>query len=153
MTPGPTPAPPEVLAAIAQPVVHHRGPDYKKLYAECLGRLRQIFRTESEVLLFGGSGTGAMESAVANICSPGERVLVVSAGYFGERWARIAAAYGAEVDHLRYAWGEIPSPDEVASRLRERPATAVFLTQSETSTGVVSDLQPLAAAAQTRSDL
>ena len=144
MTPGPTPAPPEVLAAIAQPVVHHRGPDYKKLYAECLGRLREIFRTESEVLLFGGSGTGAMESTVANICSPGERVLVVSAGYFGERWAKIAAAYGAEVDHLRYAWGEIPSPDDAAARLREREATVVFLTHSETSTGIVSDLQSFA---------
>ena len=144
MTPGPTPSPPEVLAAIAQPVVHHRGPDYKKLYAECLGRLRQIFRTESEVLLFGGSGTGAMESVVANICSPGERVLVVSAGYFGERWAKIAAAYGAEVDHFRYAWGEIPSPDEVAARMRAREAAAVFLTHSETSTGVVSDLHAFA---------
>ena len=145
MTPGPTPAPPEVLAAIAQPVVHHRGPDYKKLYAECLGRLREVFRTESEVMLFGVSGTGAMESAVANICSPGERVLVVSAGYFGERWAKIAAAYRADVDHLRYAWGEIPSPDDVATRLSERDATAVLLTHSETSTGVVSDLQSFAA--------
>jgi aspartate aminotransferase-like enzyme len=105
MTPGPTPAPPEVLAAIAQPVIHHRGPDYKKLYAECLARLREVFRTESEVLLFGSSGTGAMESAVANLCSPGDPVLVVSAGYFGERWAKLAGAYGAEVDHLRYAWG------------------------------------------------
>jgi aspartate aminotransferase-like enzyme len=145
MTPGPTPAPPEVLAAIAQPVVHHRGPDYKKLYAECLGRLREIFRTKSEVLLFGGSGTGGMESAVANLCSAGEPVLVVSAGYFGERWAKIAAAYGADVDHLCYAWGEIPSPDDVAARLRARNATAVFLTHSETSTGVVSDLQSFAA--------
>ncbi len=145
MTPGPTPAPPEVLAAIAQQVVHHRGPDYKKLYAECLGRLREVFRTESEVMLFGVSGTGAMESAVANICSPGERVLVVSAGYFGERWAKIAAAYRADVDHLRYAWGEIPSPDDVATRLSERDATAVLLTHSETSTGVVSDLQSFAA--------
>jgi aspartate aminotransferase-like enzyme len=148
MTPGPTPAPPEVLAAIAQPVIHHRGPDYKKLYAECLGRLREVFRTESEVLLFGASGTGAMESAVANLCSPGDPVLVVSAGYFGERWAKLAKAYGADVDHLRYDWGEIPSADEVASRLGERAATAVFLTQSETSTGVVSDLQPVAAAAR-----
>src|SRR5438874_11456063 len=144
MTPGPTPAPPEVLAAIAQPVIHHRGPDFRKLYSDCLSRLREVFRTESEVRLFGGSGTGAMESAVANICSPGERVLVVSAGYFGERWARIAAAYGAEVDHLRYAWGEIPSPDEVAARMRAREATAVFLTHSETSTGVVSDLHAFA---------
>jgi serine---pyruvate transaminase len=148
MTPGPTPAPPEVLAAIAQPVIHHRGPDYKKLYAECLARLREVFRTESEVLLFGASGTGAMESAVANLCSPGDPVLVVSAGYFGERWVKLAKAYGAEVDHLRYAWGEIPSPDDVAERLRERATTAVFLTQSETSTGVVSDLQPFAAVAR-----
>jgi aspartate aminotransferase-like enzyme len=148
MTPGPTPAPPEVLAAIAQPVIHHRGPDYKKLYAECLARLREVFRSESEVLLFGASGTGAMESAVANLCSPGEPVLVVSAGYFGERWAKLAAAYGADVDHLRYAWGEIPSPDDVSSRLRERTATAVFLTQSETSTGVVSELQPFAGVAR-----
>jgi serine---pyruvate transaminase len=148
MTPGPTPAPPEVLAAIAQPVLHHRGPDYKKLYADCLGRLREVFRTESEVLLFGGSGTGAMESAVANLCSPGEPVLIVSAGYFGERWAGLARAYGAEVDHLRYEWGEIPSPYDVTARLQEREATAVFLTHSETSTGVVTELQPFAAAAR-----
>jgi serine---pyruvate transaminase len=146
MTPGPTPAPPEVLAAIAQPVLHHRGPDYKKLYSECLGRLREVFRTGEEVLLFGGSGTGAMESAVANLCSPGERVLVVSAGYFGERWASLAKAFGADVDHLRYAWGEVPTVDDTAARLHEREATTVFLTHSETSTGVVIDLQPFAAA-------
>jgi len=146
MTPGPTPAPPEVLAAIAQPVLHHRGPDYKKLYSECLGRLREVFRTGEEVLLFGGSGTGAMESAVANLCSPGERVLVVSAGYFGERWASLAKAFGADVDHLRYAWGEVPTVDDTAARLHEREAITVFLTHSETSTGVVIDLQPFAAA-------
>ncbi len=148
MTPGPTPAPPEVLAAIGQPVIHHRGPDFKKLYAECLDRLREVFHTRSEVLLFGGSGTGAMESAVANLCSPGEPVLVVSAGYFGERWVAIAESYGAEVDHLRYAWGEIPSADDLAARLREREAAVVFLTHSETSTGVVSDLQASAAVAR-----
>ena len=147
MTPGPTPAPPEVLAAIAQPVLHHRGPDYKKLYSECLGRLREVFRTREEVLLFGGSGTGAMESAVANLCSPGERVLVVSAGYFGERWASLAKAFGADVDHLRYAWGEVPTVEDAAARLHEREATIVFLTHSETSTGVVIDPQPFAAAA------
>ena len=145
MTPGPTPVPPEVMAAIGQPVIHHRGPDFKKLYGECLGRLHEVCRTESDVLLFGGSGTGAMESAVANLCSRGEPVLVVSAGYFGERWAAIAGAYGAEVDHLRYAWGEIPSPDDLAARLREREAAAVFLTHSETSTGVITDLQASAA--------
>jgi serine---pyruvate transaminase len=148
MTPGPTPAPPEVLAAIAQPVLHHRGPDYRRLYADVLRRLGEVFRTQQDVLLFGGSGSGAMESAVANLCSPGDPVLVVSAGYFGERWAALARAYGAEVDHLRYAWGEIPSVDEVAGRLRERPSEIVFFTHSETSTGVVVDPQPFAAAAR-----
>ena len=148
MTPGPTPAPPEVLAAIAQPVIHHRGPDYRKLYSEALARLREVFRTEQEVLLFGGSGSGAMESGAANLLSPGDPVLVVSAGYFGERWAAIAKAYGAEVDHLRYAWGEIPSVDDVAARLREREAAILFFTHSETSTGVVIDPQPFAAAAR-----
>jgi aspartate aminotransferase-like enzyme len=148
MTPGPTPAPPEVLAAIGQPVIHHRGPDYRQLYADTLGRLREVFRTEREVLLFGGSGSGAMESAVANVCSPGDRVLVVSSGYFGERWAAIARAYGIELDHLRYAWGEIPSAEDVAARLGEREAVAVFFTHSETSTGVVIDPQPFAAAAR-----
>ena len=148
MTPGPTPAPPEVLAAIGQPVIHHRGPDYRELYARVLGRLREVFRTEQEVLLFGGSGSGAMESAVANLVSPGDPVLVVSAGYFGERWAAIAKAYGADLDHLRYSWGEIPSADDVAARLREREAVLVFFTHSETSTGVVLDPQRFAAVAR-----
>jgi aspartate aminotransferase-like enzyme len=148
MTPGPTPAPPEVLAAIGQPVIHHRGPDYRQLYGDSLGRLREVFRTEQEVLLFSGSGSGAMESAVANLCSPGDPVLVVSSGYFGERWAAIARAYGCELDHLRYSWGEIPSADDGAARLREREAAAVFFTHSETSTGVVIDPQPFAAAAR-----
>jgi aspartate aminotransferase-like enzyme len=151
MTPGPTPAPPEVLAAIAQPVIHHRGPDYRELYSNVLARLREVFRTEQEVLLFGGSGSGAMESAVANLCSPGDPVLVVSAGYFGERWAALAKAYGADLDHLRYSWGEIPTAEDVAARLGEREAAAVFFTHSETSTGVVLDPQPSRASALSRS--
>src|SRR2546425_3305939 len=147
LTPGPTPVPPEVLSAISQPVVHHRGPDFKPVYERTLVRLRDVFRTERDVLLFGSAGTGAMESAVANLCSPGERVLVVSAGHFGERWQAIASAYGAELETLEYAWGEVPAPDDVAARLAELGgAKAVFVTHSETSTGVVCDLQAIAAA-------
>jgi serine---pyruvate transaminase len=148
-TPGPTPVPPRVLAALAEPVVHHRGPDFKIVYERCLGRLKDVFRTEGDVLLFTSSGTGAMESAVANLCSPGDRVLAVSAGYFGERFARIARAYGCDVEELRYAWGEAPSADDLAARLRELGSVhLVLLTQSETSTGVVADVQALAAAAK-----
>jgi aspartate aminotransferase-like enzyme len=148
-TPGPTPVPPAVLAALAEPVVHHRGPDYKQVFARCLERLRAVYRTEGDVLLFTCSGTGAMESAVANLCSPGDRVVVVSAGYFGERWAKLADAYGATVDAVRYEPGETPQPDDLAARLEEiGGAHAVFLTHSETSTGVVADVQALAAVAK-----
>jgi aspartate aminotransferase-like enzyme len=148
LTPGPTPVPPEVLAAMSQPVVHHRSPDFRPVYDRTLTRLKEVFRTECDVLLFGSAGTGAMESAVANLCSPGERVLVVSAGHFGERWRAIASSYGTAVETLEYAWGEVPSADDLTARLADLGgAKAVFLTHSETSTGVVCDLQALAAAA------
>ena len=147
-TPGPTPVPPQVLAALAEPVVHHRSPDFRPIYERCLARLREVCRTEHDALLFTASGTGAFESAVANLVSPGEPHLVVSAGSFGERWVALTTAYGADVDHLRYAWGETPEPDDVRTRLRERGAKAVWVLQSETSTGVVSDVQALAAAAK-----
>jgi serine---pyruvate transaminase len=147
-TPGPTPVPPEVLAAIGAPVIHHRSPDFLPVYERVLGRLREVCRTESDVLLFGSSGTGAFESAVANLVTPGEPHLVVSAGSFGERWVAMTTAYGAAVDALRYPWGETPDPDDLRVRLQEREARAVWLVQSETSTGVVADVQALAAAAR-----
>ncbi len=148
-TPGPTPVPPEVLAATSQPIVHHRGRDFKAIYKRCLERLAQVFRTETEVLLYTSSGTGTLEAATANLCSPGERIVVVSAGYFGERWAAIGETYGCDVDHLRYEWGENPAPNDLAARLKELGgATTVFVTQSETSTGVVADVRSLAAVAK-----
>jgi aspartate aminotransferase-like enzyme len=148
MTPGPTPAPPQVLAALAEPVIHHRARDYRSLFETVLGRLKDIFRTEDDVLVYTSSGTGGMESAIANLCSLGERVLVVSAGYFGERFGEMARAYGCDVAELRYEWGETPAADDVAARLDEHGGVSlVLLTQSETSTGVVADVQSLAAAA------
>jgi aspartate aminotransferase-like enzyme len=146
--PGPTPVPPQVLAAMAEPIVHHRGADFRVVYKRCLERLQEVFRTEQDVLLFAASGTGAMESAVANLLGPGVPVLVISAGSFGERWHALAQAYGCDVDLLGYDWGETPSPEDVAARLSARPAKAVLMTQSETSTGVVSDVRALAAAAR-----
>ena len=145
-TPGPTPVPPPVLAALAEPVLHHRGPDFRLVYSRCLERLKAVCRTEREVLLFTCSGTGLMESAVANLVSPGDRVLVVSAGYFGERWTELARAYGADVDELACAWGESPSAADLADQLDGH--AVVFLTHSETSTGVVADVQALAATAK-----
>jgi aspartate aminotransferase-like enzyme len=144
VTPGPTPVPPEVLAATAAPMIHHRTPEFRTILARVLERLQQIFRTERDVVLFTSAGTGAMESAVANLCSPGDGVLVVSHGYFGERWAAIARGYGCDVDHLRYEWGETPNPDDVAASAEASGPKVVFLTHSETSTGVVADIRAIA---------
>src|SRR5919108_4621085 len=145
VTPGPTPVPPEVLAATAAPMIHHRSPDFRAVLARVLERLRLVLRTDNEVLLFTCAGTAVMESAVSNLCSPGDRVVVVSHGFFGERWAAIARAYGCEVEHLRYAWGETPNGDEIADKLDEiGGAKAVYLTHSETSTGVVADVRAIA---------
>jgi serine---pyruvate transaminase len=145
VTPGPTPVPPEVLAATAQPMIHHRGPDFRATLGRVVERLKQVFLTENEMLTFTSAGTGVMESALQNLTSPGDRVLVVSHGYFGERFAALAEAYGCHLTHLRYAWGETPSADEVGEKLDEMEgAKAVFLTHSDTSTGVVSDIRAIA---------
>ena len=117
-TPGPTPVPPQVLAALAEQVIHHRAPDFREVYARVLGRLKEVHRTSSEVLLFTCSGTGGFESAIVNLCSPGERVLAVSAGSFGERWAAMARTFGCEVEELRYAWGETPTAEDLAAQAR-----------------------------------
>ena len=145
VTPGPTPVPPEVLQAMSAPIVHHRARDFRTVLARLLERLPEIFRTETDVLLFAASGSGAMESAVANLCSPGDQVLVVSAGHFGERWVDIARRYGCDVAHLAYEWGETPSADDVEAKLGEvGGAKVVYLTQCETSTGVVTDVRAIA---------
>jgi aspartate aminotransferase-like enzyme len=148
MSPGPTPVPPEVLAAGAAPVIHHRGPDFRELMLRTLDRLQQVCRTENDVLLFTASGSGAFESALVNVLSPGERVLVATAGAFGDRWCSMATAFGADVHELRYSWGETPQPDDLRSRLTETGAEVVVLVHSETSTGVVADVQALARVAQ-----
>jgi aspartate aminotransferase-like enzyme len=148
MAPGPTPVPPEVLAAGAAPVIHHRGPDFRELMLRTLGRLQQVCRTENDVLLFTASGSGAFESTLVNVLSPGERVLVVTAGAFGDRWCSMAKAFGVDVHELRYSWGETPQPDDLRARLAETGAEVVVLVHSETSTGVVADVQALSRVAQ-----
>lgn len=148
-TPGPTPVPPEVLEAMSRPIIHHRSSDFREILGRCLGRLREVYRTQSDVLLYTASGTGGMESAVSNLTGPGDRVVVVSAGHFGERWVAMAENFGCDVETVAYEWGESPAPDDLAGRLGELGgAKVVFLTHSETSTGVVSDVQGMAAAAK-----
>src|SRR4029453_1864340 len=143
MAPGPTPVPPEVLAASAAPVIHHRGPDFRELMLRTLRRLQDVCRTQNDVLLFTASGSAAFKSAVVNLLSPGERVLVVTAGAFGDRWCSLTRAYDADVHELRYSWGETPQSDDLRSRLDETGAEVVVVVHSETSTGVVADVQAL----------
>src|SRR5438270_6103414 len=143
MTAGPTPIPPAVSEAMAQPVLYHRAPAFIEVYARCLERLKTVFQTENDVLCFAASGSGAMESAVANLARPGEPALVASCGKFGERWVELCEAYGAEVAHLDAGWGNRVEPAELERRLAESGAKVVFTTLSETSTGVVNDVQAL----------
>jgi serine---pyruvate transaminase len=149
LTPGPTPVPPEVLAELAKPVIHHRERDYREVYEQCLVRLRDVYRTQNDVLMYTTSGTGAFESAVANLTSPGDRQLVLSAGNFGERWASMVKAFAADLVHVRLDWGETPDAEDLRSALAEAgDVGVVYLTHSETSTGVVADVQALAAVAK-----
>ncbi len=137
--------PPEVLRALAEPVIHHRSPDFAEVFALAQERLRAVYRTQNEVLVFTASGTGAFESAVANLHSAGDRVLAVSQGEFGERWQKLASVFGCDVVPLTYAWGDAPRPNDLRTALAESGAGTVFLVHSETSTGVVCDLEPLLA--------
>ncbi len=146
LAPGPTPIPPEVLQAMAHPIIHHRTPEYEALFADVRRDLRILFQCKNEVLMFAASGTGAMEGAVVNILSPGDQVVVVRGGKFGERWAEICEAHGVRVQPVDVPYGKSVDPASVAALLERDPTIkAVFATQSETSTGAVNDIQALAA--------
>ena len=145
MTAGPTPLPPAVSQVMAEPILYHRAPAFIEVYARALERLKRVFQTEGEVLVFAASGTGAMESAVANMVAPGDVAVVASCGKFGQRWAELCDAYGAETVHLEVEWGERIDPARVDEALASTggKAKAFFTTQSETSTGVMNDVRAL----------
>jgi aspartate aminotransferase-like enzyme len=144
MAAGPTPLPPRVSQVMAEPIMYHRAPAFVEVYARCLGRLKGVFQTENEVLCFAASGSGGMESAVANLVRPGEPVLVASSGKFGERWKEMAEAFGAPVVHHDAGWGSKVDPADLDRLLGENPGVqVVFTTFSETSTGVLNDVQAL----------
>ncbi len=149
MTAGPTPLPPRVLSVMAEPVLYHRSPAFDSLFARVLERLPVVFGSANDVIVFTSSGSGAMESAVANLVSPGEPILACAGGKFGERWIELGDAYGAEVVRYEPEWGERLDPDEIEARLSERPEIKlVFATLSETSTGIVHDVQTIAEVAR-----
>ncbi len=149
MAAGPTPLPPGVSQVMAEPILYHRAPAFIEIYDRALGRLPKVFRTDNQVLSFAASGSGAMESGVANLVGPGEPVLVASCGKFGERWYELCEAFGGDVEHLEVEWGTAISPEDLDEAIKgmKRPPRAVFTTHSESSTGVVNDIRGLTAVA------
>ncbi len=147
MAPGPTPVPSNVLLAMAQPMIHHRTPEYEALFIDVRAGLKRLFRTGQDVIPFTSSGTGAMEAAVANTLSSGDTVLVLRAGKFGERWEEICRAYGVRAIPVSAPFGETVPAERFAEALGEHPeARAVLMQHSESSTGVLHDVKGIAAA-------
>lgn len=145
MTAGPTPVPPAVSQAMAAPMLYHRAPAFVEIYERVLAKLPAVFRTENPVLTFAASGSGAMESAAANLVRPGQPVLACAAGKFGERWIELCDAFGGETVRYEPGWGERLDPAEIDRLLGEHDGVeVVFATLSETSTGIVHDVAAIA---------
>jgi len=139
--PGPTPCPPEVLQAMARQMINHRGEEFRAILGNVTNNLKELFQTKNDLFVLTGSGTGGMETAIVNTLSPGDKVLSVSIGVFGDRFATIAQRFGAEVIPLRFEWGKPADADEVKKALQAEPdIKAVLVTHNETSTGVTNDL-------------
>jgi aspartate aminotransferase-like enzyme len=145
MAPGPTPVPSEVLLAMAQPIIHHRTPEYEALFVEVRAGLKRLVQTSQEVIPLACSGTGAMEASLVNTLSAGDTVVVVSAGKFGERWLELGRAYGVEIIELKAPYGETVPAERLAETLKANPRVqAVLVQHSETSTGVLHDVRAYA---------
>lgn len=143
--PGPTPVPEDILEAMATPMVNHRGKHFAALIERVSERLKHFYMTDQDVLVLTASGTGGLEAAVVNTLSPGDKVLSVSIGAFGDRFASIAETYGADVTMIQYEWGQAARPDDVRKALEHDPAIkAVLVTHNETSSGVTNPLEEIA---------
>ena len=145
LAPGPTQVPPEVLLAMARPMIHHRAPEFATLFAQIRQDLKWLFQTEAEVLTLVSSGTGGMEAAVSNFLSPGEKALFVNGGKFGERWGKLCKAFGVQATEIKVEWGQAVDPQAIAEALKQDPSIkAVYVQASETSTGVAHDTRAIA---------
>jgi len=143
--PGPTPVPPKVLEACARPMINHRGPEFAAILDRATKRVKEVFLTQNDVFILTTSGTGVMETAVVNTLSPGDRVLAICGGAFGDRFANIAKTYGADVSRLDVEWGKAADPEDVRRALAADPAIkAVLIVHNETSTGVTNPLEQIA---------
>ena len=146
LAPGPTPVPPEALLAMAMPIIHHRAPDFIPVLESAKKGLQWLYQTKNDVLILCSTGTGGMVGSVNNFLNPGDDVLVVNGGKFGERWTKICQAYGMKVEEIAVEWGYAVKPEQVEAALRKNPKIkAVFIQANETSTGVYHDIKAVAA--------
>jgi len=153
-TPGPTPIPESVMLSMAEPIIHHRNPEFVSILTSVNENLKYLFQTKNPVITLTSSGTGAMEGCVANLLSPGDKAIFVNLGKFGERWGQIMKAYGVEPVEIKVEWGTAPTPELVLDTLKKNPGVkAVFLTHSETSTGVFTNIKEIAAAVHASYDI
>ncbi len=143
-TPGPTDVPPEVLNEMALPIFHHRTEQFRKMFGQVNESLKKLLFTRNDVLTLSGSGTAAMESAIATLVPRGKKVLVANGGKFGERWAKVARVYGFDVDELKQEWGTAISPQEVKAKISSGGYAAAVITHSETSTATAADIKGIA---------
>lgn len=144
MSPGPVEIPPSVLSKASMPIIHHRTPEYRQALKEVEEGLKYVFQTANRVLILASSGTGAMEGSVSNLTSPGDKVIVASAGNFGNRWHDIASAFNLNVIKIEAEWGRPVNPDDIKDALEKNPdVKAVYTTLSETSTGVENDIEEI----------
>jgi len=145
LTPGPTPVPERLSLRMAQPIVHHRSPEFEQVFARCREGLSWLFQTKQDVVQLAASGTGAMEAALTNFLRRGDEAIVIDAGKFGERWGKLAKAYGVQAISLKISWGSAVDPGAVKAALEEHPnAKAVLVQANESSTGVAHPVQKLA---------
>ena len=149
LTPGPTQIPPQICAALGKPIIHHRTPQFQENLKEANEGLKYFFQTKNDVLLLTCSGTGAMEAAVSNLVSPGDKVIAVDGGKFGERWVELCQTFGAKTHVIKVEWGKAVTAAQIKEVLdKEKDVKAVFVTLSETSTGVTTDVQAVAQVVQ-----
>jgi serine---pyruvate transaminase len=146
LAPGPTPVPSEALLAMAMPIIHHRAPDFLPVLDSAKKGLQWLYQTKNDVLILCSTGTGGMDGSVSNFLSPGDDVLVINGGKFGERWTKICQAYGMKVEEILVEWGYAAKPEAVEAALKKNPKIkAVFVQANETSTGVYHDVKSIAA--------
>jgi serine---pyruvate transaminase len=144
MTPGPTPVPEEIRLEMAKPIIHHRTKEYQAIFKDVTEGLRKIFKTSNDIYTFTSSGTGAMEASIVNVLSPGDKIIVVRGGKFGERFGEIAKAYGVEIIPIDVEWGAAPKPEVIKDTLKKNPGVkGVYTTLCETSTATVFDIKAI----------